>query len=87
MKKLLSLLAILGLVGSVAMPIYAQEEDVNSDDELLVAAVEDIDADSALDDEINYGVDEEEIADDSVYVEEEILDLEENVDESIDDVM
>lgn len=87
MKKLLSLLAILGLVGSVAMPIYAQEEDVNSDDELLVAAVEDIDADSALDDEINYGVDEEEIADDSVYVEEEILDLEENVDESIDDLM
>lgn len=87
MKKLLSLLAILGLVGSVAMPIYAQEEDVNSDDELLVAAVEDIDADSTLDDEIDYGVDEEEIADGSAYVEEEVLDLEENVDDSIDDVM
>ena len=42
MKKLLSLLAILGLVGLVAAPIYAQEEDVVLDDENIVADVEDV---------------------------------------------
>lgn len=86
MKKLLSLLAIVGLVGSVAMPIYAQE-DVNLDNKPLIAATDD----AALDDEIGYGVNDEEvaleaapeeIADDSADAEEEVLDSEENVDES-----
>ncbi len=86
MKKLLSLLAIVGLVGSVAMPIYAQE-DVNLDNKPLIAATDD----AALDDEIGYEVNDEEvaleaapeeIADDSADAEEEVLDSEENVDES-----
>ena len=53
MKKLLSLLAIAGLVGSVAMPIYAQDVEVTADQEDIVYAVENatLDAeDAALED-------------------------------------
>lgn len=93
MKKLLSLLAVLGLVGSVAMPIYAQEENINSDEELIVVAAENLDEeDVAADDELDYGVNDDEIAlevaqeetDDS---DEEVLDSRENIDASIDDLM
>lgn len=93
MKKLLSLLAIAGLVGSVAMPIYAQEENVNLDDELLVNLTESVDVeDDTVDYEINddgviVEAAQEEIADESVDFDEEALDLEVNVDESISDVM
>ena len=44
MKKILSLLAILGLLGFVALPSYAQEEDVVSDEEPIVAEAEDVEA-------------------------------------------
>ena len=61
MKKLLSLLAILGLAGFVIAPIYAQEEEaVALDEEPIVAEVEDIE--DAVADEIDYGVDEEDFA-------------------------
>ena len=43
MKKLLSLLAILGLAGFVIAPIYAQEEEaVALDEEPIVAEAEEI---------------------------------------------
>ena len=41
MKKLLSLLAILGLAGFVITPIYAQDEELNLNDEEIVADAED----------------------------------------------
>jgi hypothetical protein len=41
MKKLLSLLAILGLAGFVIAPIYAQDEELNLNDEEIVADAED----------------------------------------------
>ena len=96
MKKLLSLLAVVGLVGSVAMPIYAQEEEINPDNELLIVAPDDANLDDVVDYEIDYEAsddeaaleaDEGEIIDDSADAEEEILDSEENVDESISDAM
>jgi hypothetical protein len=96
MKKLLSLLAVVGLVGSVAMPIYAQEEEINPDNELLIVAADDANLDDVVDYEIDYAAsddeaaleaDEGEIIDDSADAEEEILDSEENVDESISDAM
>ena len=96
MKKLLSLLAVVGLVGSVAMPIYAQEEEINPDNELLIVAADDANLDDVVDYEIDYEAsddeaaleaDEGEIIDDSADAEEEILDSEENVDESISDAM
>ena len=46
MKKLLSLLAILGLLAFVATPIYAQEEDVALEDEGIAAEAEDIEFDA-----------------------------------------
>jgi hypothetical protein len=59
MKKLLSLLAILGLAGFVIAPIYAQEEDAVALDEEPIAAeaevVEDEDVaaeEVAIDDEL-----------------------------------
>ena len=53
MKKLLSLLAILGLAGFVITPIYAQEEAVALDDEAIVAEDEDVAAEEvAIDDEL-----------------------------------
>ena len=59
MKKLLSLFGLLGLLAFVATPIYAQEEDVNIDDEQeIVAEAEDIDA-IAVADEYNYESDED----------------------------
>ena len=49
MKKLLSLFAILGLLGFVVAPIYAQEEEVVLDDEQeVVAEVEDVADDVAM---------------------------------------
>jgi hypothetical protein len=49
MKKLLSLLAILGLAGFVIAPIYAQEEDaVALDDEAIVAEAEDVAAEEVV---------------------------------------
>jgi len=53
MKKLLSLLAILGLAGFVIAPIYAQEEEaVALDEEPIVAEAEDIEAeDVAVEDD------------------------------------
>ena len=45
MKKLLSLLAILGLLAFVATPIYAEEE-IAPEDEGIVAEAEDIDFDA-----------------------------------------
>jgi hypothetical protein len=46
MKKLLSLLAILGLAGFVIAPIYAQEEEaVALDEEPIVAEAEEVEAD------------------------------------------
>jgi hypothetical protein len=96
MKKLLSLLTVVGLVGSVAMPIYAQEEEINPDNELLIVAADDANLDDVVDYEIDYAAsddeaaleaDEGEIIDDSADAEEEILDSEENVDESISDAM
>ena len=48
MKKLLSLLAILGLAGFVIAPIYAQEEeDVVADVEPIIAEVEESEAEGA----------------------------------------
>jgi hypothetical protein len=65
MKKLLSLLAILGLLAFVATPIYAQEEDVALEDEGIAAEAEDIEFDAeaseaempAIDDETLYAED------------------------------
>ena len=49
MKKLLSLLAILGLAGFVIAPIYAQEEEaVALDDEAIVAEAEDVAAEEVV---------------------------------------
>ena len=49
MKKLLSLLAILGLAGFVIAPIYAQEEEaVALDDEAIVAETEDVAAEEVV---------------------------------------
>ena len=48
MKKLLSLLAILGLAGFVIAPIYAQEEAVALDDEAIVAEAEDVAAEEVV---------------------------------------
>ena len=51
MKKSLSLLAILGLLGFVALPTYAQEEDVLVDESPIV--IEDVEAeDAAADDSL-----------------------------------
>jgi hypothetical protein len=47
MKKSLSLLAILGLLGFVALPSYAQEEDVVLDEAPVVAEAEDIETEDA----------------------------------------
>ena len=68
MKKLLSLLSLLGLIAFVAMPVYAQEEeDIALDEEPIVAEVEDV-ADEAEDvvaeaeevvNELDYEVGEE----------------------------
>ena len=49
MKKLLSLLALLGLVGFVVTPTFAQEENENLDDEQeIVAEAEDVVEDDAV---------------------------------------
>ena len=51
MKKSLSLLALLGLLGFVALPTYAQEEDVLVDESPIV--IEDVEAeDAAADDSL-----------------------------------
>ena len=79
MKKLLCLFGALGLLAFVAMPIYAQEEDVALDDEERIAAeAEDVDA---VADEFNEEV--EAIADDAVA---EIEDAEEAVEDTAEDV-
>ena len=63
MKKLLSLLAILGLAGFVIAPIYAQEEEaVALDDEAIVAEAEDVVAEDVAAEEVNVAED----ADDSL---------------------
>lgn len=60
MKKLslFSLLGLTGLLAFVATPIYAQEENLVADDGEIVATTEDI----VLNDEFDYGIDEEGIA-------------------------
>ena len=79
MKKLLCLFGALGLLAFVAMPIYAQEEDVALDDEERIAVeAEDVDA---VADEFNEEV--EAIADDAVA---EIEDAEEAVEDTAEDV-
>jgi hypothetical protein len=42
MKKLLSLLAILGLAGFVIAPIYAQEEEAVLEEEPIIAETEEM---------------------------------------------
>ena len=79
MKKLLCLFGALGLLAFVAMPIYAQEEDVALDDEERIATeAEDVDA---VADEFNEEV--EAIADDAVA---EIEATEEAVEDTAEDV-
>jgi len=68
MKKLLSLLAILGLAGFVIAPIYAQEDSVALDEEPIVA-----EADDAVVDVEAENVDAEEVAvDDELAAEEDV---------------
>ena len=70
MKKLLSLLAILGLAGFVIAPIYAQEEEaVALDEEPIVAEAEEI----AAEDVAAEDVEAEEIAAEDVAVEDDSL--------------
>lgn len=83
MKKLLSLLAILGLAGFVIAPIYAQEEEaVILDEEPIVAEAEDVVAEDvvaedvaaeevAIDDELAAEEDALEASDDAVYYEDD----------------
>ena len=83
MKKLLSLLAILGLAGFVIAPIYAQEEEaVILDVEPIVAEAEDVVAEDvvaedvaaeevAIDDELAAEEDALEASDDAVYYEDD----------------
>ena len=67
MKKLLSLLAILGLAGFVIAPIYAQEEDaVALDEEPIVAEADDVVADVEAEDFAAEEVNVAEDADDSL---------------------
>ena len=68
MKKLLSLLAILGLAGFVIAPIYAQEEAVILDEEPIVAEAEDIEA---ADEDVAYliGTNEDFIRDNGERIE------------------
>ena len=67
MKKLLSLLAILGLAGFVIAPIYAQEEEaVALDDEAIVAEADDVVADVEAEDVAVEEVNVAEDADDSL---------------------
>ena len=68
MKKLLSLLALLGLLAFVATPLYAQEEDAAALDEGIIAEAEDIDAEIAdVDAETEYARVEDSIADEGIY--------------------
>lgn len=93
MKKLslFSLLGLAGLLAFVAMPIYAQELDVEMDDE-IVADTEDMDAEN----EFNYWLDEDWIAIEDVsdeIVDEVEADVEdgvnvvEDVDDSINEIL
>ena len=50
MKKLLSLLAILGLAGFVIAPIYAQEDAVLLDEEPIAAEAYDVEAEDVVED-------------------------------------
>lgn len=64
MKKLLSLLAILGLAGFVVAPIYAQEENAIAEDDQIVAEAENVEvaAENVAVEEVNVAED----ADDSL---------------------
>ena len=92
MKKLslFSLLGLAGLLAFVAMPIYAQELDVEMDDE-IVADTEDMDAEN----EFNYWLDEDWIAfegvedeiEDEWEADIEDINVVEDVDDSINEIL
>ncbi len=87
MKKLLSLFAILGLLGFVVAPIYAQEEEVVLDNEQeVVAEADDIvaEAEEVADDVAMEIVDTEEAVED--VAEDVVEDVEEATDEVADDL-
>jgi len=86
MKKLLSLLAILGLAGFVIAPIYAQEEAVILDEEPIVAEAEDVVAEDVVAEDVAA---EEVAIDDGLATEEAALEADDAIyyedDENLED--
>ena len=87
MKKLLSLLAILGLAGFVIAPIYAQEEEaVILDEEPIVAEAEDVVAEDVVAEDVAA---EEVAVDDELATEEAALEADDAIyyedDENLED--
>ena len=87
MKKLLSLLAILGLAGFVIAPIYAQEEEaVILDEEPIVAEAEDVVAEDVVAEDVAA---EEVAIDDELATEEAALEADDAIyyedDENLED--
>ena len=86
MKKLLSLLAILGLAGFVIAPIYAQEEAVILDEEPIVAEAEDVVAEDVVAEDVAA---EEVAIDDELATEEAALEADDAIyyedDENLED--
>ena len=87
MKKLLSLLAILGLAGFVIAPIYAQEEEaVILDEEPIAAEAEDVVAEDVVAEDVAA---EEVAIDDELATEEAALEADDAIyyedDENLED--
>jgi hypothetical protein len=87
MKKLLSLLAILGLAGFVIAPIYAQEEEAAIlDEEPIVAEAEDVVAEDVVAEDVAA---EEVAIDDELATEEAALEADDAIyyedDENLED--